>query len=62
VRTKVKGEAEAIYTAGQSFYENPNGLHLLSANAGTDQRAKFIAFFVCEHRAPLCTVAPGGSK
>src|SRR5678810_146419 len=31
LRTQVKGEAEAIYNAGQSFYEAPNGVHIVSA-------------------------------
>src|SRR5271165_2879603 len=33
VRTQVKGEAEAVYRTGESFYEAPNGTHLVSANA-----------------------------
>ena len=30
---QVKGEPEALYKAGQSFYEAPNGIHAVSANA-----------------------------
>src|SRR6516225_5025501 len=33
LRVQVKGEPEAIYKAGESFYEAPNGEHLISANA-----------------------------
>lgn len=62
VRTQVKVGAEAVYTAGQGFYESPNSLHLVSANVRRDQPAKFIAFFVCGHRAPQSKVVPGGSK
>src|SRR5215831_1948349 len=32
-RTQVKGEPEAIYKAGESFYEAPDGVHLVSMNA-----------------------------
>jgi quercetin dioxygenase-like cupin family protein len=33
----VKGEAEAIYKAGESFYEAPNGVHLVSADTTIDK-------------------------
>src|ERR1700743_3252269 len=33
VRIQVKGEPEAIYKAGESFYEPPNGIHTVYANA-----------------------------
>jgi quercetin dioxygenase-like cupin family protein len=47
LRMKVKGEAEAIYKAGQSFYEAPNGVHLISANASTKKPQHFWhTFFV----------------
>ena len=59
VRTQVKGQAEAVYTAGQSFYEAPNGVHLVSANASSTKPAKLIAFFVCDHDAPLSAPISG---
>lgn len=62
IRTQVKGEPEAIYNAGQSFYEAPNGVHLLAANASNTRPAKFVAFFVCDHEAPLSLPAKGESK
>jgi len=52
-RTQVKGEAEMVYHAGQSFYEAPNGVHQLSANASKDQPVKFTATFVCESDLPV---------
>jgi len=60
LRTQVKGNAEAIYKAGQSFYEAPNGVHLISANASDKAPVKFLAYFVCDHDTPL-SVAPPGS-
>ena len=55
LRTQAKGEPEAVYTVGESFYEAPNGVHLVSANASQTLPAKFIAYFVCDHDTPLST-------
>jgi quercetin dioxygenase-like cupin family protein len=57
VRSQVKGEKEAIYKAGESFYEAPNGVHQVSANASQTSPAKFLAYFICDHDTPL-SVAP----
>ena len=67
LRTQVKGEAEAIYKAGQSFYEAPNGVHMVSANASDAAPVKFLAYFVCDHETPLSVAPPaaapsGGEK
>jgi len=59
VRMQVKGEPEAVYTVGQSFYEAPNGTHQISANASKEKPARFLAYFVCDHETPLST-HPGG--
>lgn len=58
VRMQVQGEPEAIYKAGDTFYEAPNGVHLISANASDREPAKFIAYFVCDHDTPLSTAVP----
>jgi quercetin dioxygenase-like cupin family protein len=60
LRTQVRGEKEAVYTAGESFYEPANGMHVVSANASQTEPAKLIAYFVCDHDAPLSVAAPGG--
>ena len=58
IRFQVKGGApEAVYKAGESFYEAPNGVHQVSANASDKEPAKLIAFFICDHETPL-TVPP----
>jgi quercetin dioxygenase-like cupin family protein len=59
LRTQVKGEAVAIYKAGQSFYEPPNGVHMVSANASDKAPVKFLAYFVCDHDTPLSVAPPG---
>jgi quercetin dioxygenase-like cupin family protein len=57
IRHQVKGQPHAVYKAGESFYEAPNGVHLVSANASTTDPAKLIAYFICDHETPL-TVPP----
>jgi quercetin dioxygenase-like cupin family protein len=53
VRMRVKGEAETIYRAGDSFYEAPHGVHAVSANASATESATFLAYFVCDREGPL---------
>lgn len=53
IRTQVKGQLETIVRTGESFYEAPNAVHLVSANASRTEPATFLAFFVCDHDAPL---------
>lgn len=55
IRTQVKGQPEALVQAGETFYEPPNGVHLISANASQTEPASFLAFFVCDHDSPLST-------
>src|ERR1700726_2880673 len=67
LRTQVKGEAEMIYKAGESFYEAPNGVHLVSANASSTGPAKLVAYLICDRDTPLSLPAPdskteGGGK
>jgi len=58
LRTQVEGEAEAVYKAGESFYEAPNGVHMISANASDKKPLKLLAYFVCDHEAPLSLAVP----
>jgi quercetin dioxygenase-like cupin family protein len=66
LRTQVKGEPHAIYKAGESFYEAPKGVHVVSANPSQTEATTFIAYFVCDHDQPLSTDVPktrmGGAK
>src|SRR4051794_6031734 len=43
---QVKGEKEVTLTPGQSFYEGPNDVHVVSRNASNTKPAKFVVFFV----------------
>jgi quercetin dioxygenase-like cupin family protein len=53
IRFQVKGGPEGVYKAGETFYEPPNGVHQVSANASDKEPARLIAFFVCDHETPL---------
>ena len=57
-RTRVKGEPEKIYKAGESFYEAPNGVHVVSENASSTEAVRFLAYFICDHDTPLSLPAP----
>jgi len=59
IRSQVNDEPERVYKVGETFYEAPNGVHRVSANASQSEPAKLIAFFVCDHEGPLTVVVPG---
>src|SRR5215475_15235633 len=58
LRTQVKGSREATYKAEETFYEPPNGVHLVSANASKTEPAKLLAVFLCDREAELSTPVP----
>lgn len=60
LRVKVNDGAETIVTAGETFYEAPNDLHAVSANASRTERVKFLAFFTCDREGPLVLPAHTG--
>lgn len=53
MRMQVKGQPERVYTVGETFYEAPTDVHLVSANASQDTPARFLAYFVCDQKTPL---------
>jgi len=59
LRMQVQGQPERIYTPGESFYEAPTDVHLVSANASADKPARFLAYFVCDHRTPFSIPVTG---
>jgi len=58
LRTQTKDEPAKTYKAGETFYEAPNGVHLISANASDSAPAKFLAYFVCDRDTPLIVPPP----
>jgi quercetin dioxygenase-like cupin family protein len=50
---QVKGGKEVTLTPGETFYEGPNDVHLVSRNASNTNPAKFVVFFVKDKGAPV---------
>ena len=62
IRFQIRGGGpESVFKAGESFYEPPNGVHEVSANASDKEPAKLIAFFVCDHETVLTMPPMDGS-
>jgi quercetin dioxygenase-like cupin family protein len=56
LRVQVQGQAEATFQAGESFYEDPNGVHLVSANASDTEPVRFLAYITCDRDRPPSVV------
>ena len=50
---QVKGGKEVTLTAGQSFYEGPDDIHVVGRNASETKPAKFVVFLVKDKGAPV---------
>jgi quercetin dioxygenase-like cupin family protein len=50
---QVKGGQEVTLTPGQTFYEGPDDVHVISRNASSTQPAKFLVFFVKDKGASV---------
>ena len=50
---QVKGGKELTLGPGQSFYENPNDIHVVSRNASNSKPAKFLVFLIQKKGTPL---------
>ncbi len=57
VRMQIKGQAERVYTPGETFFESPADVHAVSANASEERPARFLAWFVCDRETPLSVPA-----
>jgi quercetin dioxygenase-like cupin family protein len=62
LRMQVKGQPERIYKRGETFFEAPSDVHLVSANASQDTPARFLAYFVCDRTTPLSVPVTGVEK
>ncbi len=49
---QVRGGKETILTAGQTFYEGPDDVHIVGRNASQTKPAKFVVFLVKDKGAP----------
>jgi quercetin dioxygenase-like cupin family protein len=50
---QVRGGQPVTLTAGQSFYEGPDDVHVVGRNASQTARAKFVVFLVKDKGAPI---------
>jgi quercetin dioxygenase-like cupin family protein len=50
---QVKGGKEVTLTAGQTFYEGPDDVHVVGRNASNTKPAKFVVFLVKDKGAPV---------
>ena len=51
LRMQVEGQELVTLTRGQTFYEGPDDVHAVSANASKTERAKFLVFKVQSKQA-----------
>lgn len=56
IRSQLAGSAVEMFGVGQSFFEPPGAVHLVSANASTTEPAELIAVFVADEGAQLTTL------
>jgi quercetin dioxygenase-like cupin family protein len=56
IRSQLKGGPIEIFDVGQSFFEPPGAIHLVSANASNTDWAELIAIFVADEAAQLTTL------
>src|SRR3989449_8309225 len=54
---QLKGGKEVTLTAGQTFYEGPNDVHVVDRNASSTKPAKFVVFMIKGKGAPALVPA-----
>jgi quercetin dioxygenase-like cupin family protein len=54
---QVRGGKETTVTAGQTFYEGPDDVHVVGRNASKTKPAKFVVVFVKDKGAPVVVPA-----
>jgi quercetin dioxygenase-like cupin family protein len=50
---QLKGGKEVTLKPGETFYEGPNDIHIVSRNASNTEPAKYVVFLVKENGAPV---------
>jgi quercetin dioxygenase-like cupin family protein len=54
---QVRGGKETTLTAGQTFYEGPEDVHVVGRNASKTKPARFVVFLVKDKGAPVLVPA-----
>ena len=52
---QAKGKTPVTLTAGQTWYEGPDDVHVVSRNASQSMPAKYLVFMVKDRGAPILT-------
>ncbi|UMM64018.1 cupin domain-containing protein [Aristophania vespae] len=47
--SQIAGQAEHVYNAGESWYEDPGAHHIVSRNASKTEPAKLLAVFIVDN-------------
>jgi len=58
LRMQVKGGPPVVLGPGETFYEGPEDVHTVSANASKDQPARILVFMIKDVGAPVSVAAP----
>jgi quercetin dioxygenase-like cupin family protein len=61
VRMQVQGSAAVTLGPGETFYESPDDIHTISANASRTKSARILVFIIKDKGAPVSTGAGGGT-
>jgi quercetin dioxygenase-like cupin family protein len=56
--TQLDGQEPVTLRAGQTFYENPQDIHRVSANASASAPARFLVFMVKDRDKPASRPVP----
>jgi quercetin dioxygenase-like cupin family protein len=56
---QIKGQAPVTLTPGQTWYEGPDDVHVVSRNASNSAPAKYLVFLLKDKGAPLLTPVKG---
>jgi quercetin dioxygenase-like cupin family protein len=62
VRMQVEGAAPVILGPGSTFYEGPDDVHAVSANASSSAPARLLVFMVKNKGAPVSVPVIGGGS
>ena len=58
LRMQLEGQPDRVLGPGETFYESPDDVHVVSANASADRPVRFLAYFVCDHATPFSVPVP----
>lgn len=55
IKSQLQGGPVETFTVGQTFFEPPGSVHMVSANASNTEEAELLAIFVADEGAQLTT-------